>query len=302
VKNASLPPNQWPRKVVFRDPTPDGLINQRILMHAVMVLAKEAGFDKKENDGQGDGELFLRLVLLICRKMSSVWLHMDRFKKEQEELVKNFTGRPMSKPPILEMECSDTLFLEFDEFLVQIKSTLDYLVKLPRSVVGKSWNLTTFGDKGKTVVRAFQRNMPKQMQEKASKIEQHLFQKANLAWLDLTIRARDDMNHYLLGQITVEKFSVGRDTTGTVHVPMWSRDQALGDFMTSIWAYFFWFVEDFVTLIASLRFADGTELSLAERDAVSTKSPWKIVSKSEVDFMNAIQQGKIKFPGAAPNS
>src|SRR5207248_396909 len=112
-------------------PIPGGLINQRILAHTLTVLAKETGFDKKELDGKGDGDLFVRIIVLVCRKMSSVWLHMDRYKKEEEALVRNFTARPLLNPPVVEIECSDTLFLEFDEFLVQIKSTLDHLVKLP---------------------------------------------------------------------------------------------------------------------------------------------------------------------------
>jgi len=283
--------------LVFKDPIPTGLINQRILTHALVVLAREARLDKKELDGTGDGELFIRLVLLVCRKMSSVWLHMERYKKEQEVLVKKFIEQPMPHPPVHEMECSDTLFLEFDEFLVQIKSTLDYLVKLPRAVIGKSWNLTRFGDKGKMVMRALQRNTPKEMQEKAARIEKCLFHEANLHWLDLVIRARDDMNHYLLGQITIEKFSVGRDEVGEIRVPMWSQVQTLADFMTNIWGCFFCFVEDFITLFASLRFQEGTAFWLEKRDAVSTQSPWRVVPKLEVEFMRSVHEGKIKIPG-----
>jgi hypothetical protein len=302
TKEEALPPNKWARKQVFKDPHPSGLINQRILGHALLVLAKETGFDKKELDGNGDGDLFMRLIVLVCRKMTSVWLHMERYRKEEEELVRQLRERPMAQPPIHEMECSDTLFLEFDEFLVQIKSTLDYLVKVPRAVIGRSWNLTRFGDKGQMVVRAMQRSTPKEFQGKVARIEKHLFQEANLKWLDFTIRARDDMNHYLQGDVSVEKFSVVRDRDGKIDVPRWAEEQALSEFMTNLWAAFFYFVEDFITLFASLRFQEGTVLYLEARDAVSVKSPWRVIPKLEAEFMRAVQEGRIRTPGVTPQS
>ena len=37
-----------------------------------------------------------------------------------------------------EQDASEDLFMEFDGFLVQVKSTLDYLVKIPIPIFGKN--------------------------------------------------------------------------------------------------------------------------------------------------------------------
>ena len=168
------------------------------------------------------------------------------------------------------------------------------MVKVPRAVIGRSWNLTRFGDKGQVVVRAMQRSTQKEFQEKAAGIEKDPFQEANLKWLDFTIRARDEMNHYLQGDVSVE--SSASFVTGTGRLTFRS------EFMTNLWAAFFYFVEDFITLFASLRFQEGTVLYLEARDAVSVKSPWRVIPKLDAEFMRAVQEGRIRTPGVTPQS
>ena len=58
-----------------------------------------------------------------------------------------------------------------EEFLVQVKSALDHLVKVPAVFLGpKIWSLTTWGDKGRRVEKAVANNLPKQYKQHAAGI------------------------------------------------------------------------------------------------------------------------------------
>ena len=71
----------------------------------------------------------------------------------------------------VQLEPSQELFLEFDEFLVQVKSTLDHLVKVPMVFLGKNrWSLNTFGDKGDSVIKALSHNLPSSQKKFSSQL------------------------------------------------------------------------------------------------------------------------------------
>jgi len=64
---------------------------------------------------------------------------------------------------------------------------------------------------------------------------------------------------------------VGNDQ---VHVPMATKTQTLADAMDQIWAMFLYFVEDFIALFTSMRFAENYVPREKPRDPTSVKSPW----------------------------
>jgi hypothetical protein len=96
----------------------------------------------------------VNLLILIARKMVSVWNHLDKYHHEEKRLIEGFQSGAMTH-----FDFSQVLFNEFDEFTVQIKSTLDHLVKIMIPMVGKKWNLRTFGNKGEDVLKALKRNI-----------------------------------------------------------------------------------------------------------------------------------------------
>src|SRR5712692_3100092 len=102
------------------------------------------------------------LMLLVARKLVSVWSHYQEYIAAEDKLVAEARRVPIVKGNnIVRLEYSQVLFTEFDEFLVQTKSTLDHLVKLPAVIFGPSrWSLRTFGSKGKDVIKALRHNVP----------------------------------------------------------------------------------------------------------------------------------------------
>ena len=85
-----------------------------------------------------------------------MWDHKERFRTEVGNLVRVVENKGPPQPPVEEeIELSQDLFIEFDEFLVQLKSTLDHLVKVPVPIFGANrWNLRTFRKRGEGVIKA----------------------------------------------------------------------------------------------------------------------------------------------------
>ena len=226
---------------LFDNPTPNGIINQRFVRQQ-LLLARATDFTDRE------ANLFLRILVLVAKKLAFVWKHKSAFQALEEKLVADLTARG-GKGEIPEgQDASEDLFMEFDGFLVQVKSTLDYLVKIPIPIFGKNkWPPVTFGEKGERV-RKLLRNLPKQYHSKAAGINTVLLQKQK-DWLHLVIEARDKQNHFIDGGIPFEYFGVFWDRSkpiAIIHTPRWSNDQSVTEFMDVIWNNLFRFCEDFV--------------------------------------------------------
>lgn len=112
----------------------------------------------------------LDLIILIARKMASVWRHLRAYHEEEKRLIEKFSAR--TDP---HREHSEKLFEEFDVFAVQIKSTLDHLVKVMRPMLGRKWTMYTFADKGEGVLNSLKRNTSKHYAGRVRSIEHLLF-------------------------------------------------------------------------------------------------------------------------------
>ncbi|MBI2222869.1 MAG: hypothetical protein HYU53_16905 [Acidobacteria bacterium] len=86
---------------------------------------------------------FIDLVILTSHKMVSVWKHLQAYHAEEKRLREKFTD-----PSVNHHIYSQELFEKFDVFAVQIKSTLDHVVKVMRPMLGRKWTMRTFSDKG----------------------------------------------------------------------------------------------------------------------------------------------------------
>ena len=140
--------------------------------------------------------------------------------------------------------------IEFDEFLVQLKSSLDYLVKIPVPIFGpRVWSLQTFGEKGEKVVKALKQNLPGADRSRAKFLADYVIQKSK-PWLTAVIEARDRFNHLIGGTVVPEQFmvyAVKNAESGIVELrrPMWSPDQSVRAFMEVVWDNLIRFFEDF---------------------------------------------------------
>jgi hypothetical protein len=173
----------------FDDPTPKGLVSQRILQPFIMLSQFTDMTDQ-------EGQHFLRSSNLACRKLCSVWQHMDRFKAAQTKAVDEMKKEKEKQPHVFLVDQSQALFMEFDEFVVQLKSTLDYLAQIPVPILGAHrWKVHTFGERGEGFLRALKGCAPDKYLAQVEVIEKHLFSAIQMKWLDATIEARDKINH-----------------------------------------------------------------------------------------------------------
>jgi hypothetical protein len=182
-------------------------------------------------------------------------------------------------------DASEDLFMEFDGFLVQVKSTLDYLVKIPIPIFGKNkWPPVTFGEKGERI-RKLLKNLPRQYHAIAAGINTTLLEK-HKDWLRMVIEARDKQNHFIDGGIPFEYFGVFWNRSkpiAVIHTPRWSDEQTITEFMEVIWNNLFRFCEDFIAEFLFFRIKPGLVFFHGPDDISSPESPWKVVSQTEMD-------------------
>lgn len=220
--------------LVFTDPTPHAIVNHRIAKHGIEIAQRHTDLSHAEQSH------FYDVVILTARKMASVWKHLDAYRREEDRLLGEFSKGGEH------IDYGQELFSEFDEFAVQIKSTLDHVVKAMRPMVGKCWTIGTFGDKGDKVIDCLDRNVPRKFSPKIDFMKAVCFTVERKQWLDAIIGARDRINHLQDGGIAIKNFSVFRANDGTVQVPQWSNEQKLRDAMGGLWNEFFFLVEDFI--------------------------------------------------------
>jgi hypothetical protein len=262
---------------LFDDPTPDALLNNRIISTMLQIGVYHTTLSEEEK------EHFLRILVLVARKMVSVWNHKERYIAEQDRLFAAVSGNELFPNTSVNLSLSQELFSEFDEFLVQIKSTLDHLVKIPVPILGiKSWNLKTFGSKGEEVVRVLRHNLPVQYKGNAKAFERVLFDQ-HRPWLEQIITLRDRVNHYLEGGLSPQAFSVFK-VGDEIRIPMFTKEQSVAQLMAVVWQNLFAFVEDFVALSLSFKLKEGSNLFFAGRSKPDLpESPWKIATQSVRD-------------------
>jgi hypothetical protein len=136
MSETPIVPPGYTAVLVFDDKTPNTIILKRIVEHSFSLLQYTDLKPEEAND-------FIELILLIARKMLSVWNHLQAYHKEVERLHERFAA-----DPVLQRVHSQELFEEFDVVVVQIKSTLDHLVKVMRPMLGRKWTMYTWAGKG----------------------------------------------------------------------------------------------------------------------------------------------------------
>jgi hypothetical protein len=140
-------------------------------------------------------EHFLHHVFSAMHKLQAVDYHLGNYHDTQEKRRAQALERFKSDPSNTEEEL--TLIFELEAFLLQVKSSLDMLVKLLLPVIGSGFVRTqTFGDKGDSVVKGLAQYRKKKSTNTAavdallSLITRH---KSN--WLEVTVKLRDQLTH-----------------------------------------------------------------------------------------------------------
>jgi hypothetical protein len=275
---------------LFNDPTPDGLINMRVMVAFVQM------FEFTTLTGAEKARL-LDLLALVARKLVGVWRHLDAFRTIEDELAAQEESRDLAADvSFLELRYSQDLFLEFDGFLVQLKSALDYLVKVPVPIVGGNrWKLRSFGERGEAVFKAVKGCLSA---KDRSRMVPYMYKVLEMhrPWLKEVIDARDRTNHFLDGGIPYEQFlvrKIRRKGVEGVCVPMWSDSQQLRSAMEAIWVRLVSLVEDFVGGFIGLRLRDGFALFHAAVPDGVPQTCWRVVPSEVMDRQVAGPQWRL---------
>jgi hypothetical protein len=280
-------------KTLFQDPTPDGYINLRYVLHMMNIGQNYADFT--------DGEFheFVKHLLLVAKKMVATWRHLARYEEVETALVEaEKKNPPLEKLDLQHISYSQDLFLELDEFLVQLKSTLDYLAKFPLAIIGKNnWPyLHTFGNKGGTVLKALRNNVPKKWANQAKVIEEMVFPEYQ-PWLEMVITSRDRTNHFKDEGVEAEVFLVAKTTVDgeeRIVVPMWFDNLTVREYIGHAWHNLMGFVEQFTIGFLAMRFKEGFGFIHTPRPAGSVISPIAVLPDEAVNpvmkFMSALQR------------
>ncbi|MBI1982649.1 MAG: hypothetical protein HYS61_00435 [Acidobacteria bacterium] len=232
---------------LFEDPTPNGLLNSRFLKGSLDISSRM-------ELSQEEQEQVLVVLVLVARKLASMYQHKAKFQDVLASLVTRVEARRPPDPPFAEeIELSQDLFIEFDEFLVQLKSALDHVVKVLVPILGaRRWTIRTFAKRGDGVIRALESASPSEYRERSFAIIEHLI-RPNQEWIQMSIDARDRLNHFLDGGISWEYFGVCQTAEGVIQTPKWAADQTLDQLMEIVWANAFRFCEDFVAFSLAMR-------------------------------------------------
>ena len=260
--------------MLFNDKTPNAVILHRILLRSINIrnctdLSQEEGSD------------LIDLTVLSSRKMLSVWKHLEAYRVEEQRLKEKFWLNPDAP-----REYSQDLLEEFDVFAVQVKSTLDHLVKVLRPMLGPEWKIYTFEKKGAGVLKTLKGSFSeKKYGGQIRAMEHYLFDDVNKAWLTLIIESRDRVNHGQFGGLKIEKFAVFRTPDGTVHLPMWNNNQSFMAAMDMAWKNLFLYVEDFIALSLNFRIKPGMFFGRIEKPLSTAESTWNPISQATANAL-----------------
>ncbi len=264
---------------LFHDKSKDGVINSRILMAPARAL------EHLELDTKQKTEFFNALVFQ-ARKVLSIWTHYRRFKEEEEALIKEAPVISAESQAPVSISYSQDLFMEFDEFLVQYKSSLDYLAKIPSPLLGYNrWNPRTFGEKGELIVKML-RSVLKKRKGDVQGFETLIFGK-HKEDIKMVVEARDKMNHFTNGGIPFRHFAVYgvRENDEVVfRFPMWSSDQRTSEFMRVVFYNHLRFCEDFIFFFLGLYLTKEYGFFHRSTASDSPESPYELIPVAALPF------------------
>lgn len=268
---------------LFTDPTPDGYINQRLVV-TILNMCRQTDLNPDEQ------KAFDRNLLLVAKKLVATWSHYSRYCAIEDHLIGQAKhATPPGEATVPHFTYSQDLYIEMDEFLVQVKSTLDYLTKLPLALF-KTWPyMHGFGDKGGAVIKALKNNIPRKHRHQAELLERSLFTK-HRPWLEMAITARDKVIHNLDGGLEFESFVVAKqliDDEERIVVPMWMDDMSARQYMEYTFYNLFALVEQFIGGLLGMRLQEGLGFAHVPTDIKGIVSPLMIVPAEALEALRS---------------
>ena len=233
--------------MIFSDPSPNGHINQRVSNAFCLNL-------DKVDLSQAEQEILIDRLISLCKKLAITWKHLDRYRRVEDDLIAKAIESPLRvEGNRVGFNYSDDLYAEFDSFLVQFKSSLDYLAHVPGPVFGSGWNPRTFGNKGEKIIKLLG-SIGKRYPERIALVIDIV--RSNQSWLADVIDVRDRSNHFQRGGVSYEYFQVKkvvRNGHEAILVPMWNEAESVRDVLGHAWRKLLCFCEAFIGFTLYLR-------------------------------------------------
>ena len=236
--------------ILFDDPSNDHQINNKFFNGAALIAFKTTLADT-------DKQQLISLITILCMKLASLWLIKENYKSELSKIKSQLKESPKGGNDNLHSYSihSSGLMGWLDVYLVQIKSILDHLVKIPSPIFGyKQWSLATFGKKGETVKKSFE-NLPKDYKKKTNNYYEYIF--GSQHWIHDAIDMRDKLNHGIKGGLNLKMFELSyNQDLDKYQEPMWSQDQTINEALELIFDSMLKTSSIFCGLILSLKLPD----------------------------------------------
>jgi len=269
-----------------------GKISSQFL-NGTFFVAQRTDLSKKKIE-----EVFDALIMLSM-KLSSLWNiknSYDECLEKAKEEVKNSESRKGVSHYSLQ---STDLMGWMDVYLVQIKSTLDHLVKFPSIIFGYNrWSLATFGDRGEKVRRAFS-NLPREYRGRTKNFYEGIF--GSQTWINDIIEMRDRLNHGIKGGGDPGMFRISYDENADSYsVPMWNQDQSLHETIDIVFDLLLSTCGIFCGTILSLKLPDNLSVA-CEQGVVEGNDPICKVVDREV-FESSVQRAGLKMSPVEDNA
>jgi hypothetical protein len=275
---------------IFEDLS-DGVINGRINTRFALEALQ---FLEISNERKSEFQEFINLFSI---KLCALWSHYLRYKAETERL--------RADPPIVtltdeasgEVIYSQTLFIEFDEFLVQLKSSLDYLSYVPAIFYGEGrWTLKTFGHKGEKFFNALERSLPKNDHQWVEDFKKTYLPKFQ-PYIDKAIDMRDSLNHFIpqsdRAPLSLKNYRVcleidrKKQTERFICPVVGIADDGSTVLLEQHMYYLFFvhiqFCETLLHLLITPFLKKGITVAKLHKTELNNKSPWEIISFKELD-------------------
>jgi hypothetical protein len=278
------------QRKVFDDPS-EGMIQGRFIRQFVEILSR-TDLDEDQKSA------VLELLIVVGLKFVSVWMHDHRYGQIEQKLVDDAVSNPVDlrKNQPMRISTAQELYIEFDGFLVQCKSVLDHMVNVLHYTFNLNFSsLSTFGNKGNTIINLLKRNVggDRGKKEMAKILIEHI--ETNQGWLGGLIDARDRMNHFMHGGISPQHFAVSfvidKEGKEELHHPMMNTEQSVKQVMTMMFQNVMNFVEYFLGRALQVRMVNhGLQFNRQDDPKVPH---WDVFYSNNLEEL--IASGKVKL-------
>ena len=255
-------------------------IQNKILSHILFFGQNTKFHDHKD---------ILKAFTSLCHKINMVKYHLIRYQKVEnmleQELLKS--ERFIDHDGVVLVERIE-LTAEYESFLVQVKSSLDILVKFLNIIYRNGQKnpmkfQSTFSDKGKGVIKSIEKYLRQNSQDKDKLLELLRYLKNECAvmpeegsdeihWLTSIINKRDTIAHFQKPEYFAFQI-VYLGGKNTITRPQFTKTMSMFESLQIVYDNLLVFVQDFIALLFIPYLDGGLEAYTYKREDVICDAP-----------------------------